>query len=74
MSTDMMKGAPVIAYSRLAELKAHIQETLAASDEGLVGTTNRDAFTPTCFFYDDINYRGNVKSLELAPGTRISPA
>jgi hypothetical protein len=67
MSTDTMNGAPVIAYSRLAELKAHIQETLAASDEGLIGTSDPDAFTPTCFFYDDINYQGNVKSLD--PGT-----
>lgn len=64
MSTDTMKGAPVIAYSRLSELKEHIQKTLAAREEGLFGTTNPDAFTPTCVFYDDINEQGNVKSLE----------
>lgn len=64
MSADTLGGAPVIAYSQLSELKQHIKKTLVARDGGLVGTTNPDAFTPTCFFYDDNNEQGNIKSLE----------
>jgi hypothetical protein len=64
VSRDTMERGPLIAYSRLDEVKTYIRRSLRIRDEeGLVGSSNPSIYTPDCYFYDDAGQQGNVKSL-----------